>query len=156
MRFKKTRIAVSVCCGILCLLLIGLWVRSSCWIDQIGFTFSDQLKVGCAILPGTIGIGITDDDGVASSKWQHISMKVEDYTAALEETDTPTPIPSCLLGEFLYDNAFIAVPFWVLCVATVTMSAASWLPFHFSLRTLLGCITVVALALGLVIYLTRT
>jgi hypothetical protein len=35
MRFRKLRIAFSVACGIACLLLIGMWVRSYWNLDQV-------------------------------------------------------------------------------------------------------------------------
>src|SRR4026208_580489 len=35
MRFRKLRITWSVVCGIACLLLIGLWVRSYTWADDL-------------------------------------------------------------------------------------------------------------------------
>jgi hypothetical protein len=42
MRFRKLGIAWSVGCGIVCLLMIVLWVRSYWWWDQ--FTLNDGTK----------------------------------------------------------------------------------------------------------------
>ena len=48
MRFRKLQIAWSVACGIICLLLIGLWVRSYWWWDQ--YEVSDGLEPGDRIV----------------------------------------------------------------------------------------------------------
>ncbi len=42
MRFRKLRIAWSVVCGLACVLLIVLWVRSYWWID--GIPYRNRLK----------------------------------------------------------------------------------------------------------------
>lgn len=46
MRFKKTRTAWSVCCGVLCLLLVGLWARSYFSFDRVsGLVVDDHCVI---------------------------------------------------------------------------------------------------------------
>src|SRR6478609_241719 len=45
MRFRKLRIAWSVGCGIACVLLIVLWVRSYWWFDNVNFSTTETKVV---------------------------------------------------------------------------------------------------------------
>src|SRR4051812_11045209 len=49
MRYRKLRIAWSVCWGLACVLLIVLWVRSYRVIDVINWTTSTRLSVASEI-----------------------------------------------------------------------------------------------------------
>jgi hypothetical protein len=47
------------------------------------------------------------------------------------------------------------VPIWCVVISAATLAAVPWLPNRFSLRTLLIATSLVALVLGLVVYVTR-
>ena len=49
----------------------------------------------------------------------------------------------------------IRVPYWFLLVGSSLMAAVPWLPWRFTLRTLLIATTLVAVVLGLIVYATR-
>jgi hypothetical protein len=60
-------------------------------------------------------------------------------------------------GAVQPEVSFVAFPHWFLVIISVALTAVPWLRWkrRFSLRTLLVATTVVALALGLIIYATR-
>jgi hypothetical protein len=51
------------------------------------------------------------------------------------------------------DTSDIHVPFWLLIIATIVLGSFPWLPHRFSLRTLLIATTLVAVVLGLIVWL---
>jgi hypothetical protein len=54
MRFKKIRIVVSVSCGMLCLLLVGLWVRSQSTLDEVQFRINARWSGQVGSVPGSV------------------------------------------------------------------------------------------------------
>jgi hypothetical protein len=54
MRFRKLRIVWSIGCGIFCVLLIVLWVRSYWWVNQAQYTISN--KEAFAVVTSSGGI----------------------------------------------------------------------------------------------------
>ena len=55
------------------------------------------------------------------------------------------------------NSAAVRIPMWALLFLSIAASAAPWLPFkRFSLRTLLIATTLVAVVLGLFVWLSRT
>jgi hypothetical protein len=64
MRFRKLRIAWSVACGIACVLLIALWVRSFWWWDTVGIVYGDSL---ISSLQGRVYVdGVVNADNVTT------------------------------------------------------------------------------------------
>jgi hypothetical protein len=66
MIFRKLRIAFSATCGIACVLLIVLWVRSCSWFDMIVIRGPSNWLVSGDIMPGTLSfqlgeLGANDD-----------------------------------------------------------------------------------------------
>jgi hypothetical protein len=150
MKYRKLRIAWSVAWGIVCVLFIGLWVRSYKTADL--FT-----------LPITTNklFGLTSDKGVflasfyswppgpmVGSIWDRwhgtykpgprVNAKAWDYGA----------LPSGSSGWY------IQMPQMQFIFAAMFLAGASWLPVRrFSLRTLLIATTLVAVGLGLIVWL---
>ena len=52
MKFRKLRIAWSIMCGVACVLLLSLWVRSYWHIDQFGKSLSSTKYIGCQTIRG--------------------------------------------------------------------------------------------------------
>lgn len=69
----------------------------------------------------------------------------------------PTPPPKTLDGnqQLFFGDASVRIPIWCLAAVGAAAAIAPWLSWRFSLRTLLIATTVVALALGLIVYATR-
>jgi hypothetical protein len=60
MRFRNLRIAWSVVCGLACVLLIVLWVRSNNWIDQITLPVTQSRYIGFGSVPNAFMFGSTN------------------------------------------------------------------------------------------------
>ena len=134
MKNRKLRIAWSVACGIACLLLVVLWVRSSSMVEIWNVPVSSNTSIGLASLPGMIAVIWGDDqplgyDWGQTKVWQAKGVK------------PPSAIPS-----------------WLLIIAAIVCGIAPWihqLKWRFTLRTLLIGMTLVAVAFGLIVAATR-
>ena len=147
MRFRKLRIAWSVGCGILCVLLIVLWVRSYWRIDAL---------FGLGSAPQYFAVG--SEHGVVSvtgnpnllALLHAANWKLEGFPPG------PKPDQSGFLG-FYYETSqqqgtHLRLPICFLVILSVTATAAPWIR-RFSLRTLLIATTLVAVALGMILWL---
>jgi len=146
------RIAWSVWWGILCVLLIGLWVRSysvAHSFHYVGSQFAGIHPVTVInINPGVIEFGrskaAAELVGPDICRWIHI-------------TRTNPDIPTRSFEWFWTGEDFVVqFPIWLSAVLVAGVGVISWLlPWKFSLRTLLIVTTAIAVTLGLVVYATR-
>jgi hypothetical protein len=131
MRFKKTRIAWSVAWGILVLLLAILWVRSYLEYDRIVVNYPNGLDWFIVYL--NKGVTIVSTYGLLApelmNRW-------------------------CFVARTGW-GTIVCVPFSFMIAAACLISSAPWIRLRFSLRTLLIITTIVAVALGLIIYFTK-
>jgi hypothetical protein len=174
MRFRKLRIAWSVACGIACVLLIVLWVRSYWWVEIYCGQISAKRFLGIGILPGAIGgsiddVGISRRDTLPTDKWLESTERILSQVAInqkrikqsnpqkLKQLRPPPPLPSRIWGVFLFRTGQVFVPFWFLSLLTATSATLPWVKWakRFSLRALLIATTLVAVVLGLAFYATR-
>jgi hypothetical protein len=136
-KLRKLRIAFSILCGIVCLLLIGLWVRSYYYYD-LG-TSRIVVMRGNLYLAQMLAIG---PSGTSTAKFRRTMLGTYAVPA----------------GDFIVEplNAF-AIPQWLLVLSVLLLAVAPWLPRsrRFSLRTLLIATTLVAFVLGMVVYSLR-
>jgi hypothetical protein len=122
-------------CGVACVLLIMLWVRSYWWADYYNIrvnlfdaTKHANIKGGyvCRTAPRT-----RLDDGVSKHFYGFIAKHVD-------------------------HGAAIVLPSWLLIAASVGCAVAPWFSWRqFSVRTLLIATTLVAMVLGLSVWLSR-
>ena len=150
MRFRMLRITWTVFCGIACVLLIALWVRSYWWIDGIVFYQKCPIEVACSTC-GSIRLGRIDDESTSCPK-----MGWDTYTYQIDWDTESEDIPSFV---WLVDGPqrVLAIPLWFFAT---TFGIAAGLPwFHwskrFTTRTLLLAMTLVAVVLGLIVWLVR-
>jgi hypothetical protein len=159
---RLLRITVSVVCGIVCLLLIALWVRSYWRADEL--TMAARLRLtsiyGCIQYKGPVGRWSFEKD------WGYLGWRPSrDEIRAITQTE-PTPIdldPKAKawlkrfggLGVGRPSTAWRgSVPFWAVVCVVATLTVAPWIRqfrWRFSLRTLLLVTTLVAVMLGLVV-----
>ena len=147
LRFRKLRIAWSVGCGILCLLLIVSWVRSLHAEDRLSGNFSRSLRFrvysshGCLVCyaPGTPG---QQDD----YPWQ------TDFASDFWLKESDPRIASVPRVHHHPQEMWLTLPHWLLVGVCAAFTALPWIPWRFSLRTLLIGMTVVAVVLGLIVY----
>jgi hypothetical protein len=131
---------VSVGCTIACVLLIALLVRSYSYIDStkvLGHeitTSRGQLFLGEPFLhtPSTF-----DDVDVQPTLRRYYPIEILTTTADY---------------AIRYGEGW-AVSFWLLVGVTVSFAAAPWIHWRFSLRALLIATTLLAVVLGLIVWL---
>jgi hypothetical protein len=151
MKYRKLRIAWSVLCGFLCLLLIGLWERSYWWIDGVSGN-RGRHYVYCDMHSGRASFArIVPTGQFPPDPWRAFSRPIHD--SDLEAAANSSSGSHRLLGFQwkVFGNGWrAAVPFWFPTFLCGALAALPWLRWQFSLRTLLIGITVVAALLGLV------
>ncbi len=158
MRYRKLRIAWSVGCGIACVLLIALWVRSRHWYDETYFSVAWQ-KVSLSSSYGAIGVAIyvggadLIPSGIESSWFK--DLNASGIESPWRFSCSRQPIGAAA-QPFVY---YIGVPHWfgvlvfaALAAVTVPWKLVSW---RLTTRTLLIATTLVAVVLGLVVYAVR-
>lgn len=149
MRFKKTRIAVSVFCGMLCLLLIGLWIRNQSTADAIQVRVNPRLGVHICSVLGTVDFLVANLD--LHYSWRILHTSCSGVTG-------PTKY-SIVLGHWYFGAQGFTVPCWFLVLLTGTFAGVVFpyrqIEWRFSLKSLLICVTCVSLILGLIVYITR-
>jgi hypothetical protein len=155
MRFRKERIAWSVVWGILALLLIALWVRSYWWIDIATGAVSTTKRVGISSGSGWLTLTWNHPlDGFTHWTMQHNSVAyIEDFTknALARGEQVPTRAHNFGLSTDRFQLPHWSVVCLVLLGATI---ALPWIRWRFSLRTLLIATTLIAVGLGLIVWLT--
>jgi hypothetical protein len=149
---RYLRTAVSVVSVICCLLIIVLWVRSIHTWDR------------CYWPRQSNGVQLNSDTG-------HVVLIVGPRAPGSPNYFLVGHQPSTDISGTFYDDDILGfyferssggfrldVPFWFLSLAIAGVAVAPWirqLPRRFSLRTLLIGTTIIALALGLIIYAAR-
>ena len=146
MRFRKLRIAFSVTCGIACVLLIVLWVRSSGRVEVIRRENRPVLYDGVYSSHGFVVIHGEPD------LWLRLGFTGWKYERLPSDFWKPK---SHWRPYFLHQRKKmeLLVPYWIVAFVTIMAGAAPWLPWRFSLCTLLIATTLVAVVLGLIVWL---
>jgi hypothetical protein len=138
MRYRKLRIAWSVGCGIVTVLLIVLWVRSyqkPVLVVQSGHSI--------LVMAGTIEVDKRAEFYTApTTDWQ---MKSDDISSLWKPQRE---------NHYQYVSAATVAIWWPVC-PSIACAAAPWFLRRFSLRTLLIATTLVAVVLGLAVWAAR-
>jgi hypothetical protein len=150
MKYRKLRVAWSVTCGVLCLLLIALWVRSYSWFDQILGPISANTWFCVQSLDGRLMFEFLDDGQIPAEidlKWSWIEIGTGGRGQGV--------IYRLSDGELSLTH--VVIPIWAALSALASVgcvTALPWLHWRFSVRTLFIGMTVVAVVLGLIIAIT--
>jgi hypothetical protein len=152
MKHRKLRIAWSVAWGIVALLLVASWVRS--------MSFSDAAS---APLPGGHGISVESFSSRTDIQlWYPNRLPWHAQTYALSELKAlgvEEPPFEGLGFSFYPRNAYcgLTLPYWFNVLFAFGAAVFPWIRLewfrHFSLRTLLIAPTLVAVLLGVVVWL---
>ena len=156
MRFRKLRIAWSVVCGIACVLLIVLCVRSYRWCDILAYR-KGQTTVAVGTGRGIAVVHwITFQPSVTLGNklgWDLVGGPAEEVFSSV------TPLEWRVVKDpSTVFRLIISVPCWLCVTFIATIAAAPWirqLRWRFSLRTLLIATTLFAVVLGLIVYVAR-
>ena len=151
MRFRKLRIAWSVGCGIFCVLLIVMWIRSYWWGDCYTIPINNNW-ICCSDLRGSIVLTCFD-----ATKRTDISAGYSWGRASHQRLDEHIPVH--FYGFCLKDSEAgfgLAIPSWFLIVTSIGFAVAPWLSWQrFTTRTLFLATTLAATLLGLSVWLSR-
>jgi hypothetical protein len=127
-----------VVCGILCVLLIGLWVRSYWQFDILDNLYGHRIDV----MRGKLVL----------------RERVQPLFGPIPSAPPVSAATFRFLDALTSTSAVVAsVRLWILVVIGSLLAAAPWIPWRkrFSLRTLLIAITLVAVGLGLAVAYLR-
>ena len=148
--FRYLRVSWSVACGLLCILLIALWVR--------GYWKWDYCRMQ---IPGPFDVGVGSEVGIFAAGWttelRRTVWEWDPHFGNAPRYDLPK---QGYLGfsykKFPAQGTVTATaPCWFVVLLTSAIATAPWLPYRFSLRTLLIAVTFLAVALGTVAALSR-
>jgi hypothetical protein len=149
---RKLRIAFSAVCGIVCLLVIVLWVRSywrSDLIEGKGVGSRHHIQIGS--LRGFLGVDYHYSYATffrRSDNWRITSKPADDLNVGT----------TSWYGKILHNSnqTAIIVPYWIVLLPFVALGVFPWLNRmkQFSLRTLLLATTLIAVLLGMIVFLT--
>ena len=152
---RRLKIAWSVFFAVLTVALCVLWVRSYWRIDHILWNCPKSC-FGTSIYPGEVTLEHVDDRVLMPMGWSHVA-----FPNSSEDT-TEDGEPTTTFGFAWRTNDVsitVYIPFWFL---TLTCAAFTWFGIappptvkRFSLRTMLIVTTLVAVVLGLAVYLIR-
>src|SRR3954471_20686925 len=151
MRFRKLRIAWSVMWGVAAVLLVVLWVRSYWWYDIRGYyspvgslsleSQHGKVKVYTAIGHarggGFVGGTVYDKDNRNGPRLERWGFS------------------HSLLQPF---DLYMAMPHWLPILLLATSGVVPWIRWinwRFSLRSLLIVTTLVAIVLGLIVWVAK-
>ena len=146
---RLLRIAFSVACGIVCLLLVVLWVRSQRGLDSVRIPLSPQRYFHSTTVPGHIIFGVWKSSGPHHFEVRYVSH--EKHFARVQ----PSPNHRWTSGFAIQRSGGMAIvmPLWCAALLSGVLAALSWFRWsaQYSLRTLLIATTLVAVLLGLAV-----
>jgi hypothetical protein len=155
MKYRKLRIAFSAVCEILCLLLIVLWVRShfikNWWYARLFLSQNLELTAQS----GCISVTVFESSGPLNIRRQAWKFKKNTLFKG------GTPFREMRVNRAGFGRVWspkskrVVFPFWLPVILFISVGTAPWIPhlsWRFSLRTLLITMTLVAVALGILIY----
>jgi hypothetical protein len=159
MWFRYLRIAWSVVFGIVCLLLIVLWVRSY-WRRMAVKHFDTAAVYTTFFVNRGVAAHTRMDMGWNKGPWV-----IRDGDGSLTSATSPTgwtfqSVPSIdqtsnFEWNFHDHGHIVAAPIWTLALPFAAVTAVPWIRWRFGLRSLLIAMTLFAVLLGLAIYAVR-
>jgi hypothetical protein len=144
---KYVRISVTAVSLTVCVLLVALWVRSYWKLDVV------PVWNGIAVVSVAGAVGIESNQNHV----ERLTHSTADFIAEVK-----SEWPSRLWGTFRASISppykYFVIPYWfatLLTAALAVLSSGIYYRRRFSLRTLLIATTLVAVGLGMVVYLAR-
>jgi hypothetical protein len=141
---RGLRIAWSVWWGILCVLLIGLWVRSYWRVDVVSATIKSERIIGHSV-KGRLRVSVAEGSDLTDRPpWEVVSFPPqagpsdESFWAFTIQTTTT--------------DTYASFPLWLLTLICAVLASLPWIAWKYSLRTLLIATTLIAVVLGLAVW----
>jgi hypothetical protein len=132
-------------CALACVLLIMLWVRSNHRLDELRLPFPSSSQLVLQSFGGTIWVH-PEYGSQSPESWGLRSKSVEELSRLTGFELIPPR------ATFSMSPDELRLPYWFLAPAFATSAAAAWLPWRFTLRTLLIAVTLVSVVLGFVVW----
>lgn len=159
---RYIRIAVTALSLMTCVLLIALWVRSYRWVDMATGPRLGSRIIAVGSTPGVFCFTSFSTHNWWMAPWDKRSFDAANWWKIMVADGTQSLMwgnayTSRMWGKFEYDSATwtIYFPYWfgvLISAAVATITSIPWSK-RFSLRTVLIATTLVAVGLGMVIYL---
>jgi hypothetical protein len=152
---RKLRIAVSVYFGLLTVALCVMWVRSYYWIDNVVGPVTATQQIGFASSKGWLTL--RSKRPPSFQKWSMQSRTPAQLEAIYEQMrQGGGQVRRSAEPHFgLTGDGAIQFPHWLPTVTVAILASLPWVSPRFSLRTLLIATTLVAVVLGLVVWMVR-
>ena len=144
MGFRKLQIAWTAVCGILCLLLMVLWVRSYWQWDTLQYEDLSESRE------------VTSQNGILLVDKIYQKRKGRWWFGS-DPAEFPADLKS-QLSIYWYDGngdllgPAVTIPHWLIVLSLVGLGIAPWTLRRYSLRTLLVFTTGIAALLGILVY----
>jgi hypothetical protein len=151
---RGIKITWTVFCGIACVLLCVLWVRSYWHADSITRVGNDLVLSRLGTCYGIFFFAVADYKMTPNIPPPDIT----DGWEYQEYDGRPHPSDQAWLLECVPDTWLVGVPAWFATLAVTQLAIAPWirqLRLRFSLGTLLIVTTLVAVVLGVVVCAVR-
>jgi hypothetical protein len=148
---RVLRILWTVFCGIACVLLIVLWVRSNYCVDQVFVPVTKSTYVILGSMPNAFGVGLGGKSPTVTRAW--LNMRTVEWL----KPGGPSGVPFSGARFFRIYILGIMMPYWSGVLLSSAFAILPWvhLPKRFSLRTLLIATTLIACVLGLIVWAIR-
>jgi hypothetical protein len=171
MEYRKLRVAWSVTCGVMAVLLCVLWVRSYWWEDAFETMTGVRVRQvhsasGLLLL---ISVDPSREVPISLSTNKNLAADAQDSIAkywSIGQRFTSNPISGIvdfqLIEAFKFhrmdlgsSTTMVAIPYTYPVFVVAALAAVPWIfrRRRFSLRTLLITTTLVAVGLGLIVWL---
>ena len=147
---KYVRIAVTTLCLTACVLLISLWVRSYWRLDGLSMPITTTRKIEIWSGGARVELRMTEYGGRSgrSDPWNVASLSRKEVLDYVEAAGIKRETRYFGRTQFGY-----LLPTWLFVLVAITLATAPWLPWQFSLRTLLIATTLVAVGLVAIVVL---
>jgi hypothetical protein len=157
MRFRKLRIAFSATCLIACVLLIVLWVRSYWRSDNALGPMSKSTAVLLSSYHGRLSAIV---EQIEIPKWDYSHNSRAEQLAATSSASVGRTFARLFVIRFISQkkNSGVSLPYTYPVLLTCALAVVPWirhLRWSYSLRTLLIAVTLVAVVLGLIVWISR-
>jgi hypothetical protein len=153
----------SIVCLVLCVALIGMWVRSYYWFDLARWRLADGQSIIISLIPGQISLGHlsvtppgTPVIGIDNLPWWHNSISLDRGQIIFAPLQGPLA-PLGFYWRLSWGHFSLTLPYWFLVLATGSLAIAfrmHWL-WRFSLRSLFIAMTALAILMGMIVWLDQ-
>lgn len=149
---RGLRIAVSAVCGVLCVLLVVLWVRSYQVVDAVSGTRGPKSYYGGAY-KGEVGLSSIIPVNQTQIAWDWFTEPIDSRQSLFSEGVgyRIKRIPGIQVAHF-GNGWHLVVSLWLPIMVSLSLAGVIWVPGRFSLRTMLIAITLIAAVLGWIGY----